>query len=571
MEMALAQYVQPLQTIGRSGLETMAEWTWWDELTIGDKQADPQAIINTIEDESVQEQHKLESRLTLKQTHTDTIQKLINYVANLPCAKSSSSLDALMSADVSIGLEYLVRGLFLNTSRTRVRAVYDDPSKKFNVSTDVEALNIIFPQCEADKFTMGYDDEYEDPEDHAEMEFKNPRNKGKVKEIEVSDKAHVPPTIRQTPASGSKPPVSNVPTTLDGQPRPVPKPRPVPRKTHNAPSTSEVTVHPSSGQHDKNPNVESEASANNQTRSSPPAVATVACAGDMSDQPTTPTQAKVVSMDPDAMTVDEDCSNQHGQCETPEPQDDTSGSQPEHSARMSFKQAMIEDHIIEDNRATPRPADRPLDNAETDVNDPSQQHGSASTTVAKAYELAFSSSAPSRLTSVSQESLPSHSDTSSGTLPPLTPGDDILDGDGFATNDIDWFNAEFDDGKREHGPGEDKDYDDGPDEDASSEDRMSGTDNPHDASKSASATVPWADVHGSLPSAYTPTQPLTQPLPARQHERRILPASSTKRARAATGTSSLSSTHGGGKKQQKKAKVMLQSDDDEADDVLIPI
>lgn len=154
------------------------------------------------------------------------------------------------------------------------------------------------------------------------MEFKNPRNKGKVKEIEVSDEAHVPPTIRQTPASGSKPPVSNVPTTLDGQPRPVPKPRPVPRKTHNAPSTSEVTVHPSSGQHDKNPNVESEASANNQTRSSPPAVATVACAGDMSgecldiylltmmpynyivhiDQPTTPTQAKVVSMDPDAMT-----------------------------------------------------------------------------------------------------------------------------------------------------------------------------------------------------------------------------------------------------------------------------
>lgn len=108
-------------------------------------------------------------------------------------------------------------------------------------------------------------------------------------------------------------------------------------------------------------------------------------------------------------------------------------------------------------------------------------------------------------------------DTSSGTLPPLTPGDDILDGDGFATNDIDWFNAEFDDGKREHGPGEDKDYDDGPDEDASSEDRMSGTDDPHDASKSASATVPWADVHGSLPSAYTPTQPLTQPLPARQH------------------------------------------------------
>jgi hypothetical protein len=154
------------------------------------------------------------------------------------------------------------------------------------------------------------------------MEFKDPRNKGKAKEIDVSDEAHVPPTIRPTPASGSKPSVSNVPTALDGQPRPVPKPRPVPRKTHNAPSTSEVTVHPSSGQHDKNPDVGSEASANDRTRSSPPAVATVACAGDMSgkcldiylltiisynyiiciDQRTTPTQAKVVSTDPDAMT-----------------------------------------------------------------------------------------------------------------------------------------------------------------------------------------------------------------------------------------------------------------------------
>ncbi|KAG1882287.1 uncharacterized protein F5891DRAFT_1251064 [Suillus fuscotomentosus] len=284
IEMALAQYVQPLQTIGRSGLETTAEWTWWDELTISDKQADPQAIIDTLEDESVQEQHKLEERLTLKQAHTDAIQKLINYVANLPCAKSSSSSDALISADVSIGLEYLLRAVFLNTSRARVREMWDNPNKKFNVSTDVEALDIIFPQCEADKFTTGYDDDYEDPEDHAEMEFKNPRNKGKAKEIQVSDEADVPPTIRQTPASGSKPPVSNVPTTVDGQPRPVPKPRPVPRKTHNAPSTSEVTVHPSSGQHDKDPNVESEASANDQTRSSTPAVATVAHAGDMSVQ-----------------------------------------------------------------------------------------------------------------------------------------------------------------------------------------------------------------------------------------------------------------------------------------------
>jgi hypothetical protein len=108
-------------------------------------------------------------------------------------------------------------------------------------------------------------------------------------------------------------------------------------------------------------------------------------------------------------------------------------------------------------------------------------------------------------------------DTFSGTLPPLTPGDDFLDGDGFATNDMDWFNADVDDGELEHGPDEDEDYEDGPDEEASSEDRMSGTDDPHDASESASATVPWADVHGSLPLAYTPTQPLTQPLPARQH------------------------------------------------------
>lgn len=63
IEMALAEYVQPLQTIGRSGLETTAEWTWWDELTISDQQADPQSIIETIEDKSMQEQHKLEEPL----------------------------------------------------------------------------------------------------------------------------------------------------------------------------------------------------------------------------------------------------------------------------------------------------------------------------------------------------------------------------------------------------------------------------------------------------------------------------------------------------------------------------
>jgi hypothetical protein len=50
--------------------------------------------------------------------------------------------------------------------------------------------------------------------------------------------------------------------------------------------------------------------------------------------------------------VDDDSSNQHGQRERPEPQDDTSGSQPEHGARRSFKQATIEDHIIEDNGGT---------------------------------------------------------------------------------------------------------------------------------------------------------------------------------------------------------------------------
>ncbi|KAG1846704.1 hypothetical protein C8R48DRAFT_779453 [Suillus tomentosus] len=59
------------------------------------------------------------------------------------------------------------------------------------------------------------------------------------------------------------------------------------------------------------------------------------------DQSNTPTQAKVVSMDPDAMTVDKDSSNQHGQCETPEPQDETSVSQPEHVACRSLH------HIIQ--------------------------------------------------------------------------------------------------------------------------------------------------------------------------------------------------------------------------------
>ncbi|KAG2045433.1 hypothetical protein BDR06DRAFT_1015678, partial [Suillus hirtellus] len=366
------------------------------------------------------------------------------------------------------------------------------------------------------------------------MEFKKPRQKGKAKAIEVSDEDEVRPTIRQTPPSIPKPPVSNVPTALDGPPRPIPKPRPVPRKTHNAPSPSEVTVQPPSGQHDKDPHVESEASTTDQRRSPPSAVATVACAG---DQPTTHAQDKVGSNDPDAMTVD----------------DDTSDSQPEHVGHRTWKQATVEDYIIrspstsvnpehiliiEDNGATPRPSDRPLDSVDTDVNTPSEQHplqgDSAYGTVANADDTGVSSSASSRLTSVSQESLPSHSDTLSGTLPPLTPGDDILDDAGFATNDIDWFNPELDDSTRECGGEEEDDVDDGRDEDASSEDRMSGTDDPLDASESAFATVPSADVHASLHLAYTPTQPLTQPLPARQHERRVLPASSTKRARAAT-------------------------------------
>ncbi|KAG2053956.1 hypothetical protein BDR06DRAFT_1008148 [Suillus hirtellus] len=548
LEMALARYVQPLQTIGRSGLETKAEWTWWDKLTMSDKQEDPQAIIDTIEDESVQEQHKLEERLMLKQTHTDALQKLVNYVANLPCAKAVSSSDALMSADVLIGLKYLIRGICLNTSRLQAREVCDDPSKKFNVSTDVEPLNIIFPLCEADKFIMGYNDEYEDPEDHADMEFKKPRQKEKAKAIKVFDKDEVPPTIRQTPPSIPKPPVSNVPTTLDGLLHPIPKPRPMPHKTHNTPSTSEVTVQPPSGQHDKDPHVESEASAMDQRRSPPSAIATVACTG---DQPTTHTQDKVGSNDPDAMTVN----------------DDTSSSQQEHVGHRTWKQATVEDYIIrspstlvnpehsliiEDNGATPHPADCPLDFADTDVNTPSEQHPLQGGSTYRMVVNADDTGASSHLTSVSQESLPSHSDTLSGTLPPLTPGDNILDDAGFTTNDIDWFNLELDDSTHECG-GEEKDnFDDGHDEDASSKDRMSGTDDPLDAT-------------------YMPTQPLTQPLPAHQHEQCVLPASSTKQARAATGVSSSSSTHGEGKKQQKKAKVVLYSDDDEADDVLIPI
>ncbi|KAG2353003.1 hypothetical protein BDR07DRAFT_1497243 [Suillus spraguei] len=235
MEITLAKYVQPLQTIDNGRLRTVKKFNWWDSLTTRETQMDPQCVIDEVKQAIVHKQQQVKERLMLEEAHRDAIQKLVNHITNLPCTKASSAPNALMSADVWVPMEQMIRGIILNTSRERDRFLSDNPIKPFDICTDVVDLKIVLPQYHKDEYTSGYDDNDLERDVNSVSTELGTQTIVNVDDTHVSEHDGVTPTTH----SQSLPPVTSVHIPSDQPPRPVPKPRPIPKRTATA-------VHPSS-------------------------------------------------------------------------------------------------------------------------------------------------------------------------------------------------------------------------------------------------------------------------------------------------------------------------------------
>ncbi|KAG2033862.1 hypothetical protein BDR03DRAFT_1013880 [Suillus americanus] len=522
IEMALAAGVKKVQTIDSGGkLRTKQEWVWWDGLKLGESQMDPKCVLQGIKDSLVVKQRQTQERLRLERMDREAIEKLIVYVTNMACARSSPNPHSLLSADVAHPLEALIEGIMLNAGRGRVRTLNQDPNMVFDLRENDYDLGINLPPSFLDPATTGYGPA-SDEEDVEPVEEPAPKNKKKAKARAVDDQ---PTPVLETQKQQQKEPArskSAAPTDV------IQQPLAAAAETSDAPSSANAQK-TSSGKPKPRPILRK------QRQPSPPAL------DDEIEVIDRPGELEVIDR-PDGLThndiiiADED---------SPTPR------RPAIPLSDANQGLDATSHDKETPNAPAQATVASADGATVSLG------SSAQDTVlsAAAHIVPPRSSAPATVPTEGQsEDLP---DLFTGAIMPYTSSPAGIP-HGFTTDDTAWFDPDAGDHDMDDAIGSNEAEDE--DEYSQSESRTTDHDDPRD-------------------ETYEPTQPLTQlPLPPRKLERRVHSAAPNKRSRAATGAficlhraSSSSSTHGHGNshKQKKKAKVVRGSDDDDEEDQTI--
>ncbi|KAG2029474.1 hypothetical protein BDR03DRAFT_1018338 [Suillus americanus] len=227
IELCLSKRLEAKQKMtSRKELYTVQQWTWWDGLTLSDALEDPSKILNEIYEDLVNKQHRQQERLAFETRDRDAIQKIVNYVANMPCSKAFGTPQSNMSHEVVMALTQLVDALELNSTRLRARAIANNDELQFDGRNIVD-LHIQLPSSYQDENTMAYEDQDEDAADEDKAEI----NPGHQMTQQHTDNRQLSVSL-DNDANDRTPPDAE---------RSIPKARPVPRKRRQQ---SPVPDHP---------------------------------------------------------------------------------------------------------------------------------------------------------------------------------------------------------------------------------------------------------------------------------------------------------------------------------------
>ncbi|KAG1770783.1 hypothetical protein EV702DRAFT_1049234 [Suillus placidus] len=209
---ALRRLIEDTLTPGVRKVQTMNSemklcstqaWVWWDGVALNENQEKPSVVLEGIKDAVIVTQRQLQERLVLENNDHEAINKLIAYIVNMPCGKSSSEPNAPLSSDVVTPLQDLVTG-FEGYMEQQESAPEDEervPPKqaKKGKARELTKEQTLVPDTAE--------------EDHVQ---KKKHKQKKVKGRQVEEE-HTPVTEPDTVQASSPA-------------RPKPKPRPVPRK-----------------------------------------------------------------------------------------------------------------------------------------------------------------------------------------------------------------------------------------------------------------------------------------------------------------------------------------------------
>jgi hypothetical protein len=210
----------------------------------------------------------------------------------------------------------------------------------------------------------------------------------------------------------------------------------------------------------------------------------------------------------------------------------------------------VQEHEQEADPATPRPAHRTLADEISTHDSHAPSHDVRDVTVIDTVAVASGATVVT-------------SDSDAATVPVEDSNASQIDMTAeFASNNTGWFNPDGDDN-------DDKRIVEDEDDNTGADILMVGGDDDDDELDSEDD---MSDVDDPRDDTYTPTQPLTNPLPRRKKSRHVRHGPSTKRARAETGSSSSSSSTHERHKQNKKPRVQPSGDaGDEYDATILPV
>lgn len=114
---ALRRLVEEALTVGvkkvykvNAGAKLTSEqvWVWWDGVALSETQETIEEVLGGIKDKLIVQQRKTQQRLVFENYDREAISKLVTYVANMQCARSSTDANAALSSDVITPLHMLI-------------------------------------------------------------------------------------------------------------------------------------------------------------------------------------------------------------------------------------------------------------------------------------------------------------------------------------------------------------------------------------------------------------------------------------------------------------------------------
>ncbi|KAG2028777.1 hypothetical protein BDR03DRAFT_545681 [Suillus americanus] len=149
----LVESARKFQTVGDDGkLITLQKWTWWDELVLPGTAVDAHTMKSSMQGTDIKVgQRRVRQLLFLEEQDKLAINKMVAYVASMPCAKASAAKASSLSQDVVDGLTKLLEAIELNSSRLRIRAVDKNPTSIFHKS-QIKNLGITLPDGLKDEY-----------------------------------------------------------------------------------------------------------------------------------------------------------------------------------------------------------------------------------------------------------------------------------------------------------------------------------------------------------------------------------------------------------------------------------